>query len=125
MEATLAVVDQIDLIVNNGCAAMHAARGRMPTAGGPTCHASLAKVMTTATIATIATIATNATAMLVTATRREKTSPATSHVALAISHVSILAKWTICRKKTKVSWELRSLLRWWRRNAKQEIFDGG
>ena len=89
-EATLAVVDQIDLIVNNGCAAMHAARGRMPTADAPTRHAPLAKVVKAAIIATITIIAMIVSAMLVIATRRSKTSSATSHVALAISHVSIL-----------------------------------
>ena len=125
LEATPAVVDQIDLIVNNGCAAMHAARGRMSTAGAPTHHAPLTKVATTAIIATIAIITTNVIVTRVTATRRGKTSPATSHVASAISHVSILVNWTICQKKTKVSWKLRSLLRWWKKNAKQGIFDGG
>ena len=125
MEATLAVVDQIDLIVNNGCAAMHAARGRMPTAGAPTRHAPLAKVATAMIIATIAIIAMTVSTTLMTATRRGKTSPATSHVASAISHMSILVNWTICQKKTKVSWKLRSLLRWWKKNAKQGIFDGG
>ena len=125
LEATLAVVDQIDLIVNNGCAAMHAARGRMPTADAPTRHAPLAKVTTVAIIATIATSALIMSTTLVTATRHGKTSPATSHVASAISHVSILVNWTICQKKTKVSWKLRSLLRWWKKNAKQGIFDGG
>ena len=49
-EATLAVVDQIDLIVNNGCAAMHAARGRMSTAGAPSL-APLTKVKRNNTIA--------------------------------------------------------------------------
>ena len=118
MEATLAVVDQIDLIVSNGCAAMHAARGRMPTAGAPTRHAPLAKVATTAIITTITIITMNVIATRMTATRRGKTSPATSYVALAISHVSSLANWMICLKKTRVSLGLRSLLRWWRRNAK-------
>ena len=91
MEATLAVVDQIDLSMNNRCAAMHAARGRMSTAGAPTRHAPLAKIATATIITTIATIATNVIAMCVTATRHGKTSPATSHVASAISHVSTLA----------------------------------